>query len=68
MLSAPDICLIQGPPGTGKTTVIAEACFQFARRGETVLLASQAHDALDNALSRLQDNPEVRAIRLAKSS
>lgn len=67
MLSAPDICLIQGPPGTGKTTVIAEACFQFARRGETVLLASQAHDALDNALSRLQDNPEVRAIRLAKS-
>ncbi len=67
MLSAPDICLIQGPPGTGKTTVIAEACLQFARRGETVLLASQAHDALDNALSRLQDNPELRAIRLAKS-
>ena len=67
MLSAPDICLIQGPPGTGKTTVIAEACLQFTRRGETVLLASQAHDALDNALSRLQDNPELRAIRLAKS-
>lgn len=68
MLAAPDICLIQGPPGTGKTTVIAEACLQFAKRGETVLLASQAHDALDNALSRLQNHPELRAIRLAKST
>lgn len=68
MLAAPDICLIQGPPGTGKTTVIAEACLQFAKRGETVLLASQAHDALDNALSRLQNHPELRAIRLAKSA
>lgn len=67
MVSAPDICLIQGPPGTGKTTVIAEACLQFAKRGETVLLASQAHDALDNALSRLQNNPELRAIRLART-
>lgn len=66
MLAAPDICLIQGPPGTGKTTVIAEACLQFAKRGESVLLASQAHDALDNALSRLQDNPNLRAIRLAR--
>ena len=68
MLAAPDICLIQGPPGTGKTTVIAEACLQFAKRGETVLLASQAHDALDNALSRLQNHPELRAARLAKSA
>lgn len=67
MLSAPDICLIQGPPGTGKTTVIAEVCLQFTKRGETVLLASQAHDALDNALSRLQNNPELRAIRLARA-
>lgn len=67
MLAAPDICLIQGPPGTGKTTVIAEACLQFAKRGESVLLASQAHDALDNALSRLQNNPNLRAIRLAKN-
>lgn len=68
ILAAPDICLIQGPPGTGKTTVIAEACLQFAKRGETVLLASQAHDALDNALSRLQNHPELRAVRLAKSA
>ena len=66
MLSAPDLCLIQGPPGTGKTTVIAEAILQFAKEGQTVLLASQAHDAIDNALSRIKNRPELRAIRLAK--
>lgn len=68
MLSAPDLCLIQGPPGTGKTTVIAEAILQFAQRQKTILLASQAHDAIDNALSRIVNHPELRAIRLAKES
>ena len=68
MISAPDICLIQGPPGTGKTTVIAEACMQLAARGNRILLASQSHDALDNALSRLQSNPKLRGIRLARFS
>jgi anion-transporting ArsA/GET3 family ATPase len=66
MIAAPDLCLIQGPPGTGKTTVIAEAILQFAKEGQTVLLASQAHDAIDNALSRIKNRPELRAIRLAK--
>ena len=65
MLAAPNICLIQGPPGTGKTTVIAEACAQFARRNQRVLLASQSHDALDNALARLENHPHLRALRLA---
>lgn len=64
MLDAPDLCLLQGPPGTGKTTVIAEAIAQMVRRGESVLLASQAHTAVDNALARLADNTAVRAIRL----
>lgn len=68
MLAAPDLCLIQGPPGTGKTTVIAEAILQFAKDGQTVLLASQAHDAIDNALSRIKNRPELRAIRLANEA
>ena len=68
MLAAPDLCLIQGPPGTGKTTVIAEAVYQFVRRGDRVLVASQSNDAVDNALERLINTPEVRAIRLGQKS
>ena len=66
MISAPDLCLIQGPPGTGKTTVIAEAIYQFARRGDRVLVASQSNDAVDNALERLVESPDIRAIRLGQ--
>jgi hypothetical protein len=66
MLQAPDLCLIQGPPGTGKTTVIAEAIYQFVRTGNRVLVASQSNDAVDNALERLADTPEIRAIRLGQ--
>ena len=66
ILAAPDLCLVQGPPGTGKTTVIAEAITQLARRGDTVLLVSQAHTAVDNALARLGMLPDLRVIRLAR--
>lgn len=66
MLATPDLCLIQGPPGTGKTTVIAEAIYQFVRRGNRVLIASQSNDAVDNALERFIDSPEIRAIRLGQ--
>lgn len=66
MLTVPDLCLVQGPPGTGKTTVIAEAIYQFVRRGDRVLVASQSNDAVDNALERLADSPEIRAIRLGQ--
>ena len=60
MVDAPDIALVQGPPGTGKTTVIAEAIYQFARAGKTVLLASQSVAAVENALGRLEHVPEIR--------
>ena len=66
ILSAPDLCLVQGPPGTGKTTVIAEAIVQLVRRGQRVLLASQAHTAVDNALDRLGHDGSLRVVRLAR--
>lgn len=67
VIAAPDLCLIQGPPGTGKTTVIAESIAQVVARNETVLLASQTHTAVDNALSRLPRHPAIRAVRLTRN-
>ena len=67
VLTSPDLVLIQGPPGTGKTTVIAEICYQIALRGGKTLIASQANLAVDNALSRLQHNPVIRALRRGKA-
>ncbi len=66
-LATPDCYLLQGPPGTGKTTFIAELCFQAAKRGKKVLVSSQTNLAVDNALSRLENNPEILAVRLGPS-
>ena len=66
ILAAKDIALVQGPPGTGKTTVIAEALWQFVKAGKRVLVVSQSGAAVDNALDRLANIPEIRAIRLQK--
>ncbi|MEV4531618.1 AAA domain-containing protein [Streptosporangium sp. NPDC049304] len=54
-LGAKDMFLIQGPPGTGKTSVITEIISQFLERqpNSRILLVSQTHVALDNALERL---------------
>lgn len=46
------LVLVQGPPGTGKTTVIARFVSEAARRGESVLVASHTHVAIDNALRK----------------
>jgi len=68
MISAPDLALVQGPPGTGKTTMIAESIWQFCRRGKSVLVASQANTAVENALERLARAPAIRAVRLGKKA
>ncbi len=46
------VLLIQGPPGTGKTTVIARIISEAVRRGETVLVTSHTHVAIDNAMRK----------------
>ena len=63
-LQSPDVFLCQGPPGTGKTTVIAEIVYQLTRQGKRVLIASQTNLAVNNALSKLLNYPNIRAIRL----
>lgn len=53
VLSAQDYALIVGMPGTGKTTTLAAIIAVLLWRGETVLLVSHTHAAIDNVLMRL---------------
>src|SRR5690606_22256889 len=62
-MSSEDLYVIQGPPGTGKTTVISEICYQNAKAGLKTLVASQSNLAVDNALSRLLSNKDIRILR-----
>lgn len=66
-LQAEDLYVIQGPPGTGKTTVIAELCDQLVQAGSRVLIASQSNLAVDNALSRLLTDQDVRILRYGRT-
>jgi len=67
-LVAKDMALIQGPPGTGKTTVIAEIIWQVLSREPhaKILITSQTHLAVDNALERLSGKKLVRPLRIGK--
>ena len=42
-------------PGTGKTFTIVQIIKALLRRGDSVLLASYTHSAVDNVLSKLSD-------------
>lgn len=66
-MSADDLYVIQGPPGTGKTTVISEICYQNAKAGLRTLIASQSNLAVDNALSRLLSNKDIRILRYGRT-
>ena len=66
-MSAEDLYVIQGPPGTGKTTVISEICYQNAKSGLKTLVASQSNLAVDNALSRLLSNKDIRILRYGRT-
>lgn len=69
VIEARDMVLIQGPPGTGKTTVIAEIIWQMLQEDpdSRILISSQAHLAVDNALERLYKKNLIRPIRIASS-
>ena len=63
------LILVQGPPGTGKTHLIVELVYQVlaARPTARILLSSQTHIALDNALERiLKVMPDIKAVRVGR--
>ncbi|MGY5139429.1 AAA domain-containing protein [Mycoplasmopsis gallinarum] len=65
-----DIAYLQGPPGTGKTQVISAFVEQQIKKFNNLLITSSTHEAIENALDRLDDlnknNPTV--ILLKKTS
>jgi serine/threonine protein kinase len=67
-LGSKDFMLIQGPPGTGKTSVITEIVAQLLKqRPEArVLIVSQTHVAVDNALERLHAAGIPGLVRLGR--
>ncbi|MGF1731214.1 DEAD/DEAH box helicase [Photobacterium kasasachensis] len=54
-LNAPQLFMLQGPPGTGKTTAIVEIVLQALKADPDarILIASETHVAVDNAIDRL---------------
>ncbi|MET9216929.1 MULTISPECIES: serine/threonine-protein kinase [unclassified Nocardia] len=65
-LGISDILLVEGPPGTGKTDLIAEIVVQSLRTKpkSRILIVSQTHVAVDNALARLEQAGITGIVRL----
>jgi len=62
-LSSAPLGLVKGPPGTGKTTVIEEVVTRMADSGKRVLICSESHQAVRNALERLHKAKRFRMLR-----
>ncbi len=70
-LGTPDFLFVEGPPGTGKTKLISEHILQELSRNPSarILLASQTHVALDNALERVRTiDPLLKVVRIGRES
>jgi hypothetical protein len=68
-LGTRDILIVQGPPGTGKTRFIAHLIRETLARDPQarVLLTSQTHVAIDNALERLSEAASgLKMLRIAR--
>lgn len=55
VLKRPSLYCIQGPPGTGKTNVLAAIASIFSKNGNEVLIISNTHQAVNNALNKIAD-------------
>jgi superfamily I DNA and/or RNA helicase len=58
-INTPDIAVIQGPPGTGKTTLIAGILArinEMSHKNYKVLISSEQHEALKNAVGKVAGN------------
>jgi hypothetical protein len=68
-LGTKDILVVQGPPGTGKTRFISQLIRETLSRDPKarILLSSQTHVAIDNALERIATSASgLRILRIAR--
>ena len=65
-LTTEDYCLINGLPGTGKTSLIVALIRLAVLLGQTVLLTSYTHSAVDNVLLKLAQFDNVDFIRIGR--
>ncbi|HFD86067.1 MAG TPA: hypothetical protein ENJ35_00130, partial [Gammaproteobacteria bacterium] len=68
-IESDDLVLVEGPPGTGKTRFIVGLILQALENNPSarILLASQTHIAIDNAIERLSRIWDSRGlIRIAR--
>ncbi len=68
-LASKDLFFMQGPPGTGKTTAIVEIILQLinAKPKARILICSETHVAVDNALDRLARTKSLTFDECAKA-
>lgn len=59
-----EVEFIEGPAATGKTTAIEEIIRQAVKQGKKVLLVSHDHQAVDNMIEGLANDPEVPLLRV----
>ena len=60
-VAAEYLACIQGPPGTGKTKVISSIAQRLIAEGQSVLLTSHTHMAINNALNKIAEQTTVIA-------
>ena len=71
-LGTEDFLVINGPPGTGKTLLITEIVLQFLEKhpDAKILISSQTHNAVDNALEKIRlvknNDESLKAVRIAR--
>ena len=66
VLQRPSLYCIQGPPGTGKTDVLATIASIFSKRGKEVLIISNTHQAVNNALNKVA-NSHLPVIKIGEA-
>ncbi|HEY7171799.1 MAG TPA: AAA domain-containing protein [Vicinamibacterales bacterium] len=59
LCSDSDLAFVWGPPGTGKTTTLAHIVSELRTQGLRVLVLSTTNAALDQALEKIAQDPEM---------